>query len=99
MANANVTLAALCKSLELSAWQENFVHMLYPILCESWKDCVVSLMGWTTSSLSFEVDKPFKTMTNVRLQFRQRQSAEMKKVAGTRNKKNIFLNHPKFSIL
>lgn len=46
--------------------------------CQCWKDCVVSLMGWTTSSLSFEADKPFKTMTNILLQFCQRKGKEMK---------------------
>lgn len=50
---------------------------------QSWKDCVVSLMGWTTSSLSFEADKPFKTMTNILLQFCPRKKRQRNEI-GTR---------------
>lgn len=41
-------------------------------------------MVWTTSSLSFEADKPFKTMTNILLKFCQGKGKEIEKVAGAK---------------
>lgn len=63
--HVNVLLQALCKKnlnweLSWGVCPHAPAHS-----CWSWEDCVVSLMVWRTGSLSFEADKPFKTMTNI----------------------------------
>lgn len=59
-------------------WELSWGHVL-TLSCQCWKDRVASLMSWTTSSLSFEADKPFNTVTNILLQLCLRKGKEMGK--------------------